>query len=774
MKLDIKLKSATASDSTEALREASKRKARVTETMEDAWIRILSQKNSDADLRKLRGVKRAMDAGLIGREPPKIDKRGKVKPLGRFSKAEAIRLYSVVEESERQRKLQELVDNKPDNYLLLTDDDAVCELNEMVQREEIVAFDVETTGTDIFTDEIIGISFTLPSVDKHYYVAFQPMDDPRALPVESLQLLKPCLENPNVKKVAHNGMFDMAILENYGIIVANLYHDTMTAMHLLNENEREVGGNYQLKPLIEKYLKKQADTFGVLFGKEKDFTKILLDPFYIYGCKDTHVTWDFYLFQRKHLEKLANVLNYLYEVEMPLLRLNLKMERQGYELDLDFAKRYGEQLHATAADAEKFVIAECTKYYEGNISEINLNSPKQMLPLLSQAVGQTLDNLDAKRTLKPLRKSHKVIDAFLTYKEQTKMSGTYIEGLPQKIHPKTGRLHSRFDSNGTVTGRYSSGKDKDGESGGDRTNIQNQPYEARKMFKVPEGRVWISADFKSQEIVVAGSLSNEQVIIDAFANGLDSYAMMAAKAFDLPYEQCYKNPDGSDTQYRKTMKKIFLAKLYGMGVKSIAEDLEISVTEAKAFSKDFEETMPILTEWINANTAFAKKNGYVWIGREARKRRIPNTKLSPKHIPYGKYWDEKYSEERKYNGKISKALRQSTNARVQGEAAIMTKVTMLEMDKYLETIGGFIVAPIHDELVLETDNTITRQQITEIKHVMINSYTFEKIANGTDLEFFFERWGEGVAEKDLIFDEFDRLDKQATLLNVAKYKEETE
>lgn len=764
IQLNLRNKTEGQTEAAERVKAAGKRKAAATETIEEAWTRILSMKNSDSDQAKLYEVKTAMDAGLIGREPASAAKR--------FSKAEALRLYAILQETERQRKLQDLVDNKPDNYFLLTDDDAVQALNVAVEREDVVAFDVETTGTDIFSDEIIGISFTLPSVDKHYYVALQPMDDPRALPIESLQLLKPCLENQNIKKVAHNGTFDIAILQNYGIEVANLWHDTMTAMFLLNENEREAGGNYQLKSLVPKYLQKSADTFGTLFGKEKDFTKIPLDPFYIYGCKDTHVTWEFCKFQREHLAKLPNVLNYLYDVEMPLLRLNLKMERQGFELDLDFAKKYGEQLHAIASDAEKFVIAECAKFYVGDSSEINLNSTKQMLPVLSEAVGQKLANLDAKRTLKPLRKTHKVIDAFLTYKEQTKMSGTYIEGLPQKIHPKTGRLHSRFDSNGTVTGRYSSGKDKDGESGGDRTNIQNQPYEARKMFKVPKGRLWISADFKSQEIVVAGSLSDEPVIINAFANGLDNYAMMASKAFKKPYDECYKLPDGSDTKYRKDMKVIYLAKMYGMGIGSLANLLGTSKDEAKKFSESFDEGLPELVKWINANTEFVKRYGFVWIGREQRKRRLPKAREKTHNIPWGKYWDDVYKEKRLHNAEVNKSVRQATNARVQGEAAIMTKVTMLEMDEYLDTIGGFIVAPIHDEIVMETDETITKQQIAKIKDVMVNSYTFEKIKNGTDLEFFFERWGEGVAEKDLIFDEFDRLDKAATLRNVARYRED--
>lgn len=774
MELNIRLNTQSSAVSsataTDALKQASERKKASVETIDEAWVRILGGKHSDSDLRKLREVKRAMDEGIIGREPMKAGK----KALSKFSKAECLRLYATLVEAQRLRKLQALVDDKPDNYMLLTTREEVAGLNVLVEAEEIVAFDVETTGIDVFLDEIIGISFTLPSIDRHYYVALEPMDDSRALPIEALQLLKPALENPNVKKVAHNGTFDMAILQNYGIEVANLYHDTMTAMHLLNENEREVGGNYQLKPLVEKYLKKDADTFGTLFGKEKDFTKIALDPFYIYGCKDTHVTWEFYLFQRHHLAKMPNVMSYLYDIESPLLRLNLKMERQGFELDLDFARKYGEQLHAIATESEAFVKAECAKYYDGDIAEINLNSPKQMIPLLSKAVGQELANLDAKRTLKPLRKTHKVIDAFLTYKEQTKMSGTYIEGLPQKIHPKTGRLHSRFDSNGTVTGRYSSGKDKDGESGGDRTNIQNQPYEARKMFKVPQGRVWISADFKSQEIVVAGALSGEDVIIEAFRNGKDNYAVMASEAFDLPYEACYKKPDGSDTQPRKDMKVIYLAKMYGMSVNSLANLLGQTKEKAQEFSDKFDAKLPKLAKWIAENTTFVQKNGFVWIGRESRKRRLPKAKEKTKQIPWGKYWDDKYKPERLHNGDVNRSIRQATNARVQGEAAIMTKATMLEMDDYLDTIGGFIVAPIHDEILSEVSDTVTREQIDRIKDVMVNSYTFETIANGTDLEFYFERWGEGVAEKYLVFDEQGRLDRQATLDSVAKSKEEAE
>ena len=177
MRLEIKLNTASkgGNDSaSKALADAAQRKKDATETIEDAWVRILAQKNTDADLRKLREVKRAMDGGLIGREADKATKR--------FSKAEAIRLYAVLAEQQREGKLAELVENTPSNYVLVTDELALKQVVSDALKEPIIAVDTETTGLDVYVDVIVGVSLTIPSQDTHYYIVFEPTQDERALP----------------------------------------------------------------------------------------------------------------------------------------------------------------------------------------------------------------------------------------------------------------------------------------------------------------------------------------------------------------------------------------------------------------------------------------------------------------------------------------------------------------------------------------------------------------------------------------------------------------
>src|SRR5690606_37378812 len=174
---------------------------------------------------------------------------------------------------------------------------------------------------------------------------------------------------------------------------------------------------------------------------------------------------------------------------------------------------------------------------------LNLNSGPQMKAALSAAIGVDLPNMDAKKTLKPLAGQHEVIAKLLEYRKITKLSGTYIETLPLKQNPTTGRWHSRFNPMGTVTGRFSAGKAEDNGSW-QQFNVQNQPDEARRMFVAPPGKVLVSADFKAQEIRCVAYLSGEPALVEAFEKNLDPYAMLAVRFTGKPYEQVNKNPDG--------------------------------------------------------------------------------------------------------------------------------------------------------------------------------------------------------------------------------------
>jgi DNA polymerase I len=732
-------------------KDAENRKKQVDETLEDAWARIMQTKAYQTKKAKFDEVRRAMFAGEIGREPGSEGKK--------LSAAECDRLYKKLQERKREQVLRDLVENTPVNYSLIMCDDDLDKLVDRLKLEKTIAVDTETTGVDVYTDVIVGISFTLPTysfvpsaeLGWHVYIPFEHTKGPAFSKIEwrnmdrgrTLDRLKEVLYDESIGKVLHNAIFDIAMFRRHGYDLLGVVWDTQTAMHLLNENEP----SFKLKDLAPKYLKVEASTFEELFGKDAQFKDVPIDIALVYAAKDTHLTWRLYEFQLKHMSKMPTILKYYTEIEVPLLYVIVDLEANGYILDLDYAREYGEELHRRANELEKWLIEILTPHHDGEGS-INLNSPAQMRPAMSKAIGKELPNMDAKKTLKPLAKTNEIVAKYLEYKNVTKLSSTYIDTLPTKQNPTTKRWHSRFNPMGTVTGRFSSGKDKEYENE-QQFNVQNQPNEARPMFLAPPGKVLISADFKAQEVRCAAYLSGEPVLIDAFLTNRDPYAMMASEFYGKPYEECYKNPDGSDTPERKEFKVVWLALLYGMSNYTLAENLGISVKEAEAFREKIFGTMPVLAEWIRGNEEFAKKHGFVWADKQQRKRRLPEAKNPRKFIPYGKWKDPKYEQARKHNAAINRAMRQATNSRVQGSSSIQTKKTMIKAWEYCKQRDGWeLWATVHDELIFEIPEGFTREDAEAIRDIMINSYKWgDVVPNGTDLEVMY-RWGQGVTVED--------------------------
>ncbi|MEI2356095.1 DNA polymerase [Mesobacillus zeae] len=715
-KLTLNIKTDTGA--AERLAGAVKKKKAATETVEDAWSRILAMNNSEQDQRRLIEVKNGMDAGLIGRVPASVSKR--------FSKAEALRLYKQLAESQREQKLADLVAKTPGNYELITSERQFERLLTELANEPIIAVDTETTGVDVYTDVIVGMSFSLPQADKHVYIPVAHDDCEQLSRDYVLAGLASILYDESIGKVLHNAIFDIAMFRRHSSDLKGVVWDTMVGMHLLNENEE----SFKLKDLAPKYLNEPSDTFSELFGKNAQFKDVPLDIALVYAAKDTHLTWGLYEFQRKHMEKMPTLLEYYRTVEVPLLYVIVDLEANGYILDLDFAKEYGEQLRKRSEELSAELIATLTPFHNGD-EPLNLNSPQQMRPALSKALGIELPNMDAKKTLKPLKGEHKIIADLLEYKKITKLSGTYIDALPTKQNPTTKRWHSRFNPMGTVTGRFSSGKDEE-----DKTNqgfnVQNQPAGARKMFVAPHGKVIVGADFKAQEIRCVAHLSGEPALIQAFEKGVDPYANMAAKYTGRPYHEVNKNEDGSDTKERKQMKVGWLSMLYGTSKYTLAEQLGSTPEEAAKFMKELFDSMPDLRDWIRDNEKFAEKYGFVWMDGEQRKRRLPDAKLKLKG-----WGDPNF-------GKKNRAMRQATNARVQGSSSIQTKVTMIKAAEYCAKKPGWkLWGSVHDELLFEVPSDFTREEAEDIRRIMVDSYKWGEVSNGTDIEVM-ERWGEGV------------------------------
>lgn len=438
--MEIKLRLAGADEDKtkqERVRQAIERKRAATETMEEAWRRIFAMKNSDIDRERLREVKAAMEAGKIGRHPADVAKR--------FSKAEAFRLWRELQEIKRQETLRRMVKNTPANYRLITNERQFQAFLKALANEEIIALDTETTGVDYFADEIVGISVTLPRADRHVYIPVAHVEGEQLNRKYVLDGLCEHLENQKLGKVLHNAIFDIHMFIRHGIRLQGLRWDTQTAMAMLNENEP----SFALKNLATKYLKIQSDTFEDLFGKDAKFAEIPLDVALVYAAKDTHLTWLLYEFQRKHMSKYPNMLRYYETVEVPLLDAIVDMEQTGFLIDVDYAKKYGEEMKREIEEKERALKAK--------LGNINLNSPAQLKPALEKIIGHSLESTDAKKVLKPLKNKFPIVAELLEYKELVKLYSTYISVLPELIHPKTGRLHARFNPMGARTGRFSSG-----------------------------------------------------------------------------------------------------------------------------------------------------------------------------------------------------------------------------------------------------------------------------------------------------------------------------
>jgi len=702
-KLTLNIRS-PAENKSESLSKAAAKKRANTETMDEAWARIFSMKNSDADACRLREVRQAMDTGKIGREAESTGKR--------FSKAEALRLWRVLDGKKAEERLRSMVDNTPDNYVLITHKDAFNAMLSVMANEDIIVFDVESTGVDVWADEIVGHVLSATSTDTHYYIPTGHNDNRPQLDVDWVNdKIRIIYEQESIKKIAHHAKYDMQMLQRAGITLKGLYWDTLEAMKLLNENEP----TYALKPLVSKYLRDESYTYAELFGRGTGFHEVDLDTALAYAAKDGDITYRLYQFQRYHLAKHGNILEYFETVEMPLIPIVSEMEMNGYVIDHEFAKEYGEQLRKEAEQHHDKVV-------EG-LGDINLNSPIQLKTAIEELIGKPIENTNAQQTLKPLAKEWPAIAELLNYREKTKLLSTYIDALPELIREASGRLHATFNQNGTKTGRFSS----------QNPNLQNQSPESRKMFVAPPGHYIVNADFSAQEVRIIAALSEEDVLIRAFAEGKDAYASLASEFFEKPYEECYKLPNGDDTPERKKMKVVLLMSMYGASKYGLAQALSISPDEAEKFLDDFFKKYRKIDAFIKETQRFANRHGYVWIGDKQRKRRLPEAR----------------GDMRRYDPQRNRAMRQGPNARVQGLAAIQTKMTMIELDALCKRRGWTLYFTIHDEIGVLTGDDLDEQDIAELDRVMTQTYLLDGVDNGTDIEIQ-RRWGDSITADEYI------------------------
>jgi DNA polymerase-1 len=665
----------------ERVADAVKKKVAAMETLDEAWTRILGMNNSEPDQRRLIEVKAAMSEGLLGRDPSCAAKR--------FSKAEALRLYKQLAESQREQKLADLVAKTPSNYVLVDTVEKLYRLRDSILTSEIMAFDCETFGEDNgaldpWRGNVAG--FSVSTRKMNYYIPLNHAEKVEFSDTFAVSTLKEILENNTL--IMHNAPFDckwMAV--KYGLNLTDALHaDTRIMAMALDENR-----DHRLKNLLTDWLKQPSDNFDELFPNVQ-FNEVPLDVALPYAAGDTEKTLALYDWIMRHLntDKLKDIKHLLFEIEMPVCRQFIKSDIRGIKFDVEHAA----ELDAKLAIEEADLLRKITELFG---EEINVNSPAQLskklfvdLKLTDHGKGSTNS-----RFIKKLKREHPVIPLLIEYKEIGKLRSSFTQKLPRDVK-HDGKIHPWHNSWGAATGRFTC----------KNPNTQQIPAkrpEIRHLFLATNSdRVLVSIDYSQIELRVLAHMANETILIEAFEKGQDIHSTTAALISGYTYEEieANKDVDGSPHQkYRKQAKIVNFGIVYGMGAGKLADTLEISKKEAQKIIDDYFRGYPGIKRYMDEQHAKVMKLGFV-TDIFGRKRRLHNEVKSK----------EKF--------RVFGAQRQAGNFPIQASAGSILKKAIVNLQTVLPKYDSHILLQVHDELVFDCPRNITQEHLDEIKTTM--------------------------------------------------------
>nr|DAH56602.1 MAG TPA: DNA polymerase I [Caudoviricetes sp.] len=563
------------------------------------------------------------------------------------------------------------------------------ELIEYISTRKELGFDTETTGLDIFRSKLVG--FSLGTETDCIYV---PLTHKKgANYTGDVSKLGDLLRGRDI--YGFNAKFDMKVMKYHTGVDIKVKWCGYLAARLMNSAEP----SNELKELYIKYVNRNAQfyAFSSLFKNTFDE----YDPAIVgaYAAVDAMKHIALGKWQEAHIGKAERKL--LMNLELPLAHNLVDIELTGVALDIDWCNELSSILEKDLKAASDAISAE----YPG----LNPGSPKQVAEWLYDKLGmpQLNGRGTGSDTLKKL--NHPLADKILEYRKAQKLLSTYAGKMPKEAYE--GVIHCTFNQYGADTGRFSS-------SG---PNLQNIPRDDRfrKMFKARDGHMLVSCDYTQQEVYILAALADDESMKAAYAMGMDFYAYMASIVFDVPYEQCTKS--GARHELRNQMKSIVLGLNYDMGLTSLARDIHKSVEETKAIYARFFEKCPTIKTFRQRNLDFAIKNGYVEtiLGR----KRYFNALHKPDFdcdVPEILDTIRRLRSERAIQQLIADAkaegievidrraqkvfeTRQVVNSIIQGSAADMTKLAMIQAckDERLKALGCKIVLQIHDEIIAE-------------------------------------------------------------------------
>lgn len=564
-----------------------------------------------------------------------------------------------------------------------------------------VAWDTETTGLDPRSADLVGIGCCWG--EQASDVAYIPVGHTSGDMLDKktvLEALRPILESDRHPKVLQNAKFDRLILKHQGIILAGVVFDTMLASYVLNPED-----SHNLTDLTLRHLNGTVQSYKDLVPKGKTIADVDILSVANYCGTDVLTTFRLVDKLRSLLSTAPDLERLLLEVELPLEAVLAEMEDQGIRIDQEYLNRFSKTL-----ETDLFAIEQ--QAYETAGQTFNLGSPKQLSELLFETLGlstkksrkmKTGYSTDA-ATLEKLLGDHPVIDCILEHRTLSKLKSTYVDALPQLVHPATQRVHTDYNQAITATGRLSSSN----------PNLQNIPIrtafsrQIRAAFIPEPGWILAAADYSQIELRILAHLSGEPVLLDAYQNQQDVHTLTAQLLFDK---------ESISSEERRLGKIINFGVIYGMGATRFAREAGVSRTEAKTFIDRFNERYPLVFQYLQQMEKEAIAQGYVTtiLGRrryfEFENRYLKSLRgTDPASIDL-----ENIKSPGMYD---AQQLRAAANAPIQGSSADIIKVAMVKLHAVLQPYQTRMLLQVHDELVFEVPPAEWDEVAPLIRHTM--------------------------------------------------------
>ena len=571
---------------------------------------------------------------------------------------------------------------------------------------KLIAFDTETTGLDAQQAQLVGLSFAVKPGEAAYIpLTHSYMGVPEQLDRDTvLRALKPLLEDPSKAKVGQHAKYDMNILANCaiggdqscGIMVQGVAFDTMLESYVLDST----GSRHDMDSLALKYLGHTTTSFQDIAGKgvkQLTFDQISLEQAGPYAAEDADVTLRLHHVLHEKLAAIPSLNSVLTDIEMPLVPVLARIERQGALVDANLlgiqSVELGDKL--VALEREAFAIAG---------EEFNLSSPKQLGVILYEKLGLPIISKTAKgqpstaeAVLAELaEQDFPLPKVLMQYRSMSKLKSTYTDRLPEQINPRTGRIHTSYHQAVTATGRLSSSD----------PNLQNIPIRTaegrriRQAFVAPKGYKLLAADYSQIELRIMAHLAKDEGLLHAFRNNLDVHSATAAEVFGVELADV-------TTDQRRSAKAINFGLIYGMSAFGLAKQIGVDRKQSQAYIDRYFARYPGVLDYMERTRTQAAEQGYV---ETIFGRRLYLPEINAKNPALRKG-----------------AERTAINAPMQGTAADIIKKAMVAVDNWLSASGldARVILQVHDELVLEVREDLVDQVREEVRSHMSKAATLD-------------------------------------------------